>query len=35
MASILLPKLDFSSVSGTRKGGYESKSGNENYGQGG
>jgi len=38
MASILLFKLDFSSVGGTGKGVYESKSGNEyckNYGQSG
>ena len=35
MASILLSKLDFSLVGGTGKGGYGSKSGNENCGQGG
>ena len=36
MASIVLSKLDFSSVGGTGKGGPESKLGNkyyENYGQ--
>jgi len=38
MASILLSKLNFSSVGGIGKGVYESKLGNEyceNYGQGG
>ena len=38
MASMLLSKLDFSSVGGTEKGGYEAESGNEyceNCGQGG
>ena len=30
MASILLSKLDFSLIGGTVKGGYGSKSGNEN-----
>jgi len=34
-ASILLSKLDFSSVGGNGKGGYGSKLENKNFGQGG